>query len=384
MKTKLIFLTLFVAFQCHAQTALQNSGNLRIHENGKIGFHTDLINNGIFDENLGLAGFYGDNTIDILGAVPATLNDVEFATTLTAVLRTSLNVSNNSNFISGNVLTPKETPGVTLNFLENSFYNGEGDSNKVDGYVSLTQQQSFTFPVGDFDQLRPLILNSQGVNEFAKCAYFSEDPNDPSTFSISFNTESKPSSLGTISTREFWRLEGSVSSTIQISWNALSDMTALTDDVTTIVPVGWSKSASQWVALGNAGGVGDLTEGFTTSTAFVPNDYEVITFGAAGEPLDPVDLGNYLVTPNGDGVNDVLVIPELEQSPNNKLLIFDRFGLKVFEKNNYTNEFDGLATSGSFVMKQERGLPSGVYFYIASLYDLDLEFQGFLYLSARP
>ncbi len=368
----------------HAQTALQNSGNLRIHENGKIGFHTDLINNGIFDENLGLAGFYGDNTIDILGAVPATLNDVEFATTLTAVLRTSLNISNNSNFISGNVLTPKEAPEVTLNFLENSFYNGEGDPNKVDGYVSITQQQNFTFPVGDFDQLRPLILNSQGINEFAKCAYFSEDPNNPSTFTTVFNTESKPASVGTISTREFWRLEGSVSSTIQISWNAASDMAALTDDVTTIVPVGWSKSASQWVTLGNAGGVGDLTAGFTASNAFVPNDYEVITFGAAGEALEGLDLGNYLVTPNGDGINDVLIIPELEQSPNNKLLIFDRFGLKVFEKTNYTNEFDGLATSGSFVMKQEKGLPSGVYFYIASLYDLDLEFQGFLYLSARP
>ncbi len=384
MKTKHILFVLFIAFQCHAQTALQNSGNLRIHENGKIGFHTDLINNGIFDENLGLAGFYGGNTIDILGAVPATLNDVEFATTLATVLRTSLNISNNGNFISGNVLSPKEAPQVTLNFLENGFYNGEGGPNKVDGYVSITKQQVFTFPVGDFDQLRPLILNSQGINEFAKCAYFSEDPNNPSTFSIVFNTEYKPSSLGVISTREFWRLEGSVSSTIQISWNAASDMAALTDDVTTIIPVGWSKSASQWVALGNAGGIGDLTEGFTTSFTFVPDDYEAITFGAAGQPLEALDLGNYLVTPNGDGLNDVLVIPELEQSPNNKLLIFDRYGLKVFEKNNYTNEFDGLATSGSFVMKQEKGLPSGVYFYIASLYDLDLEFQGFLYLSARP
>ncbi|WP_238719063.1 gliding motility-associated C-terminal domain-containing protein [Pelagihabitans pacificus] len=376
-------LVVLLAGTSHAQTALQNAGNLRIHENGQLGFHTDLINNGILDENQGLVGFYGDNTIDVSGAVPATFNDVEFATSIATVLRTSLNVSNNANFITGNVLTPREESTVTLNFLENAFYNGEGDINKVDGYASITQQQNFTFPVGDFQQLRPLILESQGVNAFANCAYFSEDPNNPTTFATSFDTQNKPASLGEISTREFWRLEGSVPSTIQISWNAQSDMAALTDDVTTIVPVGWSKSANQWVSLGNSGGVGDLTEGFTTSISFVPDDYEIITFGGAGEPLEALDLGNYLVTPNGDGRNDVLEIPELEQSPNNTVRIFDRFGLKVFEKDNYTDEFDGFATTGTVVINKEKGLPSGVYFYVATLHDLGLEFQGFLYLSAR-
>ncbi len=380
---KICYILILTCFGLHAQTALHNAGNLRIHENGQMGFHTDLINNGIFDENLGLAGFYSENTLDITGAVPATLNDVEFATSIATVIRTSLNISNNANFITGNVLTPREEPDVTLNFLENGFYNGEGDMNKVDGYASFTQQQNIAFPVGDFEQLRPLLLESQSINPFAKCAYFSEDPNNPTTFDTGFDTENKTPGLGAISTREFWRLEGNVPSTIQISWNAQSDIAALTDDITTIVPVGWSKTANQWVSLGNAGGMGDLTEGFTTSISFIPDDYEIITFGGAGEPLEFLDLGNYLVTPNGDGRNDVLEIPELEQSPNNTVRIFDRFGLKVFEKDNYTNEFDGFATTGSFVINKEEGLPSGVYFYIATLHNLNLEFQGFLYLSAR-
>ncbi len=382
MKKITVFL-LFVGLFGNAQTALHNAGNLRIHNEGKLGFHTDLINNGIFDENEGLAGFYGENTIDVSGAVPTTFADVEFATFVATVLRTTVNASNNVNFISGNVLTPRDNASVSLNFLENSFYNGEGDTNKVDGYASITQKSETTFPVGDFEQLRPLILRSEAVNSFASCAYFSEDPNNPSTFTTSFNTTNKEVSLGDISTREFWRLEGNVPSTIEISWNAQSDISALTDDPTLVIPVGWSKALGQWVSLGTNAGIGDLTNGIAVSETFVPDDYEIITFGTGGQLLEPLDLGNYLVTPNGDGRNDALVIPELEASPNNKVLIFDRFGLKVFEKTNYVDEFNGFATSGNVPMNPEKGLPSGVYFYIAYLYDLDLEFQGFLYLSAR-
>ena len=349
-----------------------------------MGFHTDLINDGIFDENLGLAGFYSENTRDIQGSIAPTFNDVEFATQLFMVLRTSVNVTNNANFISANVLTPRDDTTISLNFIEEAFSSGEGDTNKVDGYASITQKQIFSFPVGSSDALRPLIINSEGINELARCAYFFEDPNNPSTFPQGFDTALKPVDLGDISTTEFWRLEGDVPSTVQLSWNEASNIGALTDDPSVIVIVGWSKAVNQWVSLGSAASVGDFDAGFTTSLPFVPNDYEIITFGGAGQPLDALALDNYLVTPNGDGINDTLVIEELQASPNNTVQVYDRFGLKVFEKENYTNEFDGFATSGNVVLNKNEGLPSGVYFYIAKLHDLDLEFQGFLYLSPMP
>ena len=381
----LFYISIFLfGWTTQAQTALYNAGNLRIHENGQMGFHTDLINDGIFDENLGLAGFYSENTRDIQGSIAPTFNDVEFATQLFMVLRTSVNVTNNANFISANVLTPRDDTTISLNFIEEAFSSGEGDTNKVDGYASITQKQIFSFPVGSSDALRPLIINSEGINELARCAYFFEDPNNPSTFPQGFDTTLKPVDLGDISTTEFWRLEGDVPSTVQLSWNEASNIGALTDDPSVIVIVGWSKAANQWVSLGSAASVGDFDAGFTTSLPFVPNDYEIITFGGAGQPLDALALDNYLVTPNGDGINDTLVIEELQASPNNTVQVYDRFGLKVFEKENYTNEFDGFATSGNVVLNKNEGLPSGVYFYIAKLHDLDLEFQGFLYLSPMP
>jgi len=378
-----IFIFLCV-YAVQAQTALYNSGNLRIHENGNIGFHTDLINDGIFDENLGLAGFYSDNTLDIQGSISPTFYDVEFATQVFTILRTTVNLTNNANFISADVRTPRDDANITLNFIQEAFSTGEGDTNKVEGYASITQKQAFAFPVGSTEALRPLIISSESSNEYARCAYFDEDPNSASDFPQGFDTEQKPIDLGAISTTEFWRLEGSVSSTVQLSWDEASDIGAITDDASVIIIVGWSKAANQWVSLGSSESVGDLTAGFATSLPFVPNDFEIITLGGAGQPLEGIALDNYLVTPNGDGINDTLVLEELQASPNNTVQIFDRFGLKVFEKDNYTNEFNGFATTGNVVLGENEGLPSGVYFYIAKLYDVDLEFQGFLYLSPMP
>ncbi len=363
-----------------AQPALYNSGNIRIHQNGQIGFHANLINNASFDENQGLAGFYGPNALVISGAFMPVFFDVEIANDSDVNLETALSVENNANFITGDFVSPRNQSDVFFNFIDSAFSAGEGDDSKVDGYAAITNQQSFSFPIGDSEQYRPLILNSDGVNAFARCAYFFEDPNSPSVFPP-FNTAFKPQTLAVISTFEFWRLEGTVSSTVTLNWNTRSNIPSITDDVNAVTLVGWNRSLGRWQSLGNVAIGGDLDNGFVTSSPFIPDDFEIITFGSLAEPTDILTLDNYLLTPNGDGINDVLVIPELEQSPNNSLRIFDRNGLKVFEMINYTDEFDGISNVDNFVINRQQGLPEGIYFYLISMDDLGLNFQGFLYLE---
>lgn len=381
MKKTFYIALFFMVISAQAQTALYNSGNLRIHEDGHLGFHTNLINDGVFDENSGLAGFYGIAPLTISGALPPTLFDVEISNDTNVGLNTVVNVSNNLNFIVGDFFTPKDEPQYYLNFLADSFYTGESDISKVNGYATVTDLQNFTFPVGDGMQVRPLVLRSQSVNTLAKCAYFFENPNNPSTFTGTFDTERRPPQLGSVSTREFWRLEGDVPSTVQITWNGRSNMGEVTDDVSKIVVVGFSKTTGRWEILAGGAAAGDLTEGLVVSALFVPDEYEALTFGATGEPRDYLTLDNYLVTPNGDGRNEALEIPELELSPNNHLQIYDRFGLKVFEMSNYTNQFVGYSNVNNFVIGRDEGLPEGVYFYVVSLKDLELDFQGFFYLA---
>ncbi len=62
-----------------------------------------------------------------------------------------------------------------------------------------------------------------------------------------------------------------------------------------------------------------------------------------------------VITPNNDGVNDYFVIKGLLENsayPDNKLMVYDRWGKKVYESSNYQNKFNG------------NGLPDGVYFYV--------------------
>ncbi len=303
-----------------------------------------------------MAGFYGNPTLSISGAFAPIFNDLEIANEGGVQLNTSLNVLNNTNFIIGDFISSKNNAQTHFNFLQDAFYVGDSDLSKIDGYALLTNQQNFTFPVGDASFVRPLSINSESPNLLVKCAYFFENPNNPSAFP-GFNTDLKPRSIETISTLEFWRLEGSIPSTVTLSWNSRSSIGGFANDINEVTVVGWNKIANRWLPLGNTLTTGDLDNGLVSSEVFLPNDYEIITLGSLAVPEEILMLDNYLLTPNNDGINDVLVIEELELSPNNTIQIYDRNGLKVFELNNYTDEFNGFSNIDNLVINREQGLP---------------------------
>ncbi|MEO0528148.1 MAG: gliding motility-associated C-terminal domain-containing protein [Bacteroidota bacterium] len=366
------------------QDAVHNYGTIQVHETALVGFHTDLINDGTFDENMGLVGFYGENkSISISGAFTPVFFDTEVATDDGFFLQTSLGVTNNVNFISGNVITPRDQTDIALNFLDDSFFVGERDLSKIDGFGAIINTSSFTFPVGDDIRLRPLTLTSNTVNDLAKCAYFFEDPNEPSTFDTRFDTDIMDVDIRVVSTREFWVLQGQVLSTVTLSWDDRSDIIVLGETLNDLKVVGWSKTEEQWVNLGNTSVGGSFDSGTITSDTFVPDDYEIITLGGNNdilETLDIVELDNYFLTPNGDGLNDFLIIEGIENSPNNSLQIFNRFGRLVYKKDNYVNEFNGRANVNG-VIDKNAGLPAGIYFYIIALNDLQQKHQGYMYIA---
>ena len=66
-----------------------------------------------------------------------------------------------------------------------------------------------------------------------------------------------------------------------------------------------------------------------------------------------------LITPNGDGKNDILVFEGLEAFPNNRLRIYNRWGAIIFDKQSYQN--DGNFFNGS---RQSGDLSADTYYYI--------------------
>ncbi|WP_420398899.1 gliding motility-associated C-terminal domain-containing protein [Flagellimonas sp.] len=371
----------------YAQNALYNGGDIKIHPNGSIGFHTNFINDASFDQNIGLTGFYGNGAIEVSGNVAPSFWDAEFFVPSNVMLRIPVHVQNNTNFVDGNVDSPLDDQTVYLNFMQNGFFTGERDGAKIKGFAAINNRDFFSFPIGDENQLRPLTLNSQGSTPLARCAYLFENPSSPTSLTSTFDVNSKVPEIGTVTDQEFWILQSGVPASVTISWNPRSDLASIPNaSFESIIVVGWSIASNRWVVIGNSAKGGDITNGFITSEVFNPNDFRAITFGTIPLPTDTFavnnpTLGNYFLSPNGDGINEFLVLDNMSESPNNSLRIFNRFGQKVYEKINYVDEFIGESNTGNFYLSQDIGLPEGVYFYLVTLDDLGLEYQGFLFLD---
>ncbi|MBK8343955.1 MAG: gliding motility-associated C-terminal domain-containing protein [Bacteroidetes bacterium] len=65
-----------------------------------------------------------------------------------------------------------------------------------------------------------------------------------------------------------------------------------------------------------------------------------------------------VITPNGDGINDLLIITCIENYPDNELTVYSRWGEIVYHAIGYSNNWDGYAE------KNKSPLPNGTYVFI--------------------
>jgi len=100
---------------------------------------------------------------------------------------------------------------------------------------------------------------------------------------------------------------------------------------------------------------------------------------------DQIEIFN-VITPNGDGIHDILTISGLENYPINTLRIYNRWGVLVYTTNAYNTEgnvFDGTSI-GRVTVQVDNKLPVGTYFYILDYQDENDNGQslsGYIYLN---
>jgi len=83
-----------------------------------------------------------------------------------------------------------------------------------------------------------------------------------------------------------------------------------------------------------------------------------------------------IITPNNDGVNDILVVPCLvleDEYPRNRLSIFNQWGDEVYAASPYRNDWAG--TYGGQI------LPPGTYFFVLDLQNGEVPESGFLIIK---
>jgi gliding motility-associated-like protein/uncharacterized repeat protein (TIGR01451 family) len=88
------------------------------------------------------------------------------------------------------------------------------------------------------------------------------------------------------------------------------------------------------------------------------------------------------VTPNGDNRNDYFTIDFASDCGfTYDLMIFNRWGNKIYEATNYQNDWDGYSTNSATSSNQ---MPSGTYFYILEIRNSGFDpIQGYIYLGTK-
>ncbi|QXP55227.1 gliding motility-associated C-terminal domain-containing protein [Cellulophaga sp. HaHa_2_95] len=83
-------------------------------------------------------------------------------------------------------------------------------------------------------------------------------------------------------------------------------------------------------------------------------------------------------SPNNDGFNDYFVVKGI-LNYSSRVQIYNRNGNLVFETENYQNDWNGIATV-SGVLNSGDDLPSGTYYYVINIPELEQDLMGWLQL----
>lgn len=99
---------------------------------------------------------------------------------------------------------------------------------------------------------------------------------------------------------------------------------------------------------------------------------------APNPPVDsPTSISVNAFSPDGDGVNDVWIIPELSDFPENEVTIMNRWGDRIWSAENYDNAtiaWDGKSSDGTTVA-------NGTYFYVVKINNLPESFSGWVQVT---
>jgi len=86
----------------------------------------------------------------------------------------------------------------------------------------------------------------------------------------------------------------------------------------------------------------------------------------------------YGFSPNGDGINELLIFQGLKNYPNSKLIVLNINGQIIYKSENYLNNWDGKITVHG--LGNRTNISTGTFYYILRLGGADRTLKGFIYI----
>jgi gliding motility-associated-like protein len=380
MKKKITTVFLLFVAVCFSQTTVQskltiskgtqvsilNNFNItttaKVVNDGELILKANIINNGILSyaptSASSKVNFVGDNQ-EISGASTLFLYNVLFNNSGTA-LRGIVQIDNDADFTKG-IVNNRDHNG-TLFFNELSDHINTSNESFVDGTALRTGSLDFTLPVGINNTYRPISIEEISTTNSFSSTYFLENSNS------AYPHDLKTDLIQFIDTNEYWELErteGDDFVIVELTRNVATSSTEIMNaDFNNIHIVRWDADRNFWV---DEGGIANTTNS-SIKTIINVSGYGI--YALATIYADKILPGNVVVynnlTPNGDGINDVLIIVGIEKHPDTVVQIFNRWGSKISEIKGYNNEekaFRGYSNAG-LTLNNSEVLPSGTYFYV--------------------
>lgn len=402
-----LFAGLFTCTIANAQFV--NSGDVKVDDNTIVAIYMDytngvsgnFINNGdtyIFQNwrndgkvtydaaKNGKTFFKGDQSQLIEGSSQADFQNIIFDNVSSLVpfdLTSLISVGKNSDYKNGIINALSQN--AKMIFLENATHTSAGDQSFVDGRVEKRGKKEFEFPVGNDLFFRPSYHAANSALENVYTTQYFHKNSDPQ-----YSHSSKDETILSINDKEYWEIaQDKGNENIVLSLTLDTDTTPSNffdqNKDTELAIVRWN--GTKWV---NEHGVlsEEVTgEPYSKLLTGPVSGYGIFTMAIVKKTdkiIDDLIVYN-AVSPNGDGINDTFHIEGLNKYPENKVEIYNRWGVKVYEANGY-NETDVMFrgfSDGRVTVKRGDKLPAGTYFYILS-YKKEtkmLEKSGYLYIN---
>src|SRR5690554_959869 len=372
--------------------ALENLEEGSFFNDGETFLYSHLSNEGTVDfyQETGTTRFIGSADQIISGTKTSYFQNVHFynrSSSSPFLLTGKLDINGQADFEEG--IVDNRNFGGSFTFRNEAYHYNTSDVSHVDGTVDKLGATEFLYPIGHKNYYRFAAISAPtGESALFKGTYFLENSD------ALYSHELKAGIITAINDKEYWTIDRESDDEVLITLSYRDETTppfiinAAEDDQ--VVIVRWDEETNMWVDEGGAANVDDQTVTTTVS------GYGYFTLAKVGEK-DPGGVTVYnALTPNDDGVNDYFFIdiPNDGSVRNLRVKIFNRWGVKVYESDDYGVNGDLFYgySSGRLTINDSNQLPTGTYFYI-----LDYEYgdpadptdknrhkqAGYLYLSGN-